>query len=187
MLVCRKQIHHWDVFNFKRLFQSIIHNHASSSRLNLNLLQAQTVQNCSKQIHGWVWMWETTDDAPFTEESIIMDYRNVLMMDLFQLLSSPDVNWWTGLLWCFYQTLILTAPIHCRASMAETLMQWCISQHHWAFSSVPAPVVCTSGLVGGTNGGQWDGCFSTSSNIRKCLFSRSSLKSEPNNESKLKL
>ncbi len=25
-----------------------------------------------------------------------------------------------GLLWCFYQTLILTAPIHCRASIAET-------------------------------------------------------------------
>ncbi len=34
---------------------------------------------------------------------------------------------WCGLLWCFYQTLILTAPIHCRASIAETLMQWCIS------------------------------------------------------------
>lgn len=37
-----------------------------------------------------------------------------------------------------------------------------------------APVVCTSGLVGGTNGGQWEGCFSTSSNIRKFLFLRSS-------------
>ncbi len=24
---------------------------------------------------------------------------------------------WCGLLWCFYQTLILTAPIHCRASI----------------------------------------------------------------------
>ncbi len=32
-----------------------------------------------------------------------------------------------GLLWCFYQTLILTAPIHCRASIAETLMQRHIS------------------------------------------------------------
>ncbi len=61
--------------------------------------------------------------------------KNVLI-DLFQLLSSPDVNWWTGvvwitcgLLWCFYQLfrLILTAPIHCRASIAETLMQWYIS------------------------------------------------------------
>ncbi len=34
-----------------------------------------------------------------------------------KLLSSPDVNWWTGVVWCFYQTLILTAPIHCRASI----------------------------------------------------------------------
>ncbi len=34
---------------------------------------------------------------------------------------------WFGLLWCFYQTLILTAPIHCRASIAETLMQRHIS------------------------------------------------------------
>ncbi len=36
--------------------------------------------------------------------------KSVLMLDLFQLLSSQDVNWWTGvvwitcgLLWCFYQ------------------------------------------------------------------------------------
>ncbi len=29
--------------------------------------------------------------------------KNILVMDLFQLLSSPDVNWCCGLLWCFYQ------------------------------------------------------------------------------------
>ncbi len=48
------------------------------------------------------------------------------MLDLFHLLSSPDVNWWTGVMWIivmFLSTLILTAPIHCRASIAETLMQ----------------------------------------------------------------
>ena len=53
----------------------------------------------------------------FTAGSVIMDYgllciwvKNILMLDVFQLLSSPDVNWWTGvlwitcgLLWCFYQ------------------------------------------------------------------------------------
>ncbi len=33
-----------------------------------------------------------------------------------------DVLEWCVLLWCFYQTLILTAPIHRRASVAETLM-----------------------------------------------------------------
>ncbi len=25
--------------------------------------------------------------------------KNVLMLDLFELLSSPDVNWWTGVVW----------------------------------------------------------------------------------------
>ncbi len=53
--------------------------------------------------------------------------KNILTMDLSQVLSSPDDNWWTGVLWCFNQTLILTAPIHCRASIAETLMQCYIS------------------------------------------------------------
>ncbi len=58
---------------------------------------------------------------------------NVLMLDLSQLLSSPDVNWWTGVVWIIVMflsavwTLILTAPIHCRASIAETLMQRHIS------------------------------------------------------------
>ncbi len=50
-----------------------------------------------------------------------------------QLLSSPDVNWWTGVVWIIVMflsavwTLILTAPIHCRASIAETLIQRHIS------------------------------------------------------------
>ncbi len=48
----------------------------------------------------------------------ILDIKNVL----FQLLSAPDVNW------IFLSALILTAPIHCRASIAETLMQWLISK-----------------------------------------------------------
>ncbi len=82
----------------------------------------------------------------FTGESDIMDRgilagsnsfkkKNVLMMDLFltntQLFFTQDVNRWTGvvwitcgLLWCFYQLfgLILTAPIHCRGSIAEQVM-----------------------------------------------------------------
>ncbi len=59
--------------------------------------------------------------------------KNFLMMDLFQLLSSQDVNWWTGVVWIIVMflsavwTLILTAPIHCRASIDETLMQCYIS------------------------------------------------------------
>ncbi len=54
--------------------------------------------------------------------------KNVLMLDLFDLLSSPDVNWWTGVVWIIVMflsavwTLILTAPIHIHWSIAETLM-----------------------------------------------------------------
>ncbi len=44
-------------------------------------------------------------------------------MDLCQRLSSPDVNW-SGVDYCdVLSALILTAPIHCRASIAETLMK----------------------------------------------------------------
>ncbi len=42
----------------------------------------------------------------FTGGRVIMDYglydilvKNISMLDLFQLLSSPDVNWWTGVVW----------------------------------------------------------------------------------------
>ncbi len=58
-------------------------------------------------------------------------------MDLFltntHLLASLDVNWWTGVVWIIVMflsdvwTLILTAPIHCRASIAEQVMKCYIS------------------------------------------------------------
>ncbi len=60
--------------------------------------------------------------------------KNVLMMDLVltntKLVSSQEINW-SGVdyLWIIVMflsavwTLILTAPIHCRASIVETLMQ----------------------------------------------------------------
>ncbi len=54
-----------------------------------------------------------------------------LKEELFSLLIQTRWLFWrSGLLWCFYQTLILTAPIHCRASIAETLMQCYISPNY---------------------------------------------------------
>ncbi len=50
--------------------------------------------------------------------------KNILMLDLFQLLSSPDVNWWTGVVWIIVMFLSDShsdAPIHCIASIAETV------------------------------------------------------------------
>ncbi len=72
----------------------------------------------------------------FTGGSVIMDYgilvKNVLMMDLFQLLSSRDVNWWTGevwvtsgLLWCFYQLFGLSFWRHPFTAEDPLLRQWC--------------------------------------------------------------
>ncbi len=60
------------------------------------------------------------------------DGTHSLLMDLFQLLSSQDVNWWTGVVWIIVMllsavwTLILTAPIHFRASdaMLQYLFRW---------------------------------------------------------------
>ncbi len=58
-------------------------------------------------------------------------------MDLFQFLSSQDINWWTGVVWIIVMflsavwTLILTAPIHCRASIAEQVMNATFLQIWW--------------------------------------------------------
>ncbi len=60
------------------------------------------------------------------------EVRNVLMMDLFQLLSSQDVNWWTGvvwitcgLLWCFYQLFGLSFWRHPFTAEHPLLRHWC--------------------------------------------------------------
>ncbi len=67
-------------------------------------------------------MWETSF---FTGGSVIMNYGFIfeletLMLDLCQVLSSPDVNWWTGvvgLLWCFIRLSFWRHPF---TSIAET-------------------------------------------------------------------
>ncbi len=58
------------------------------------------------------------------------EVKNVLM-DLFQLLSSPDVNWWTGvvwitcgLLWCFYQLFGLSFWRHPFTAEHPLVSRW---------------------------------------------------------------
>ncbi len=53
-------------------------------------------------------------------------------MDLFQLLSSQDVNWWTGvvwitcgLLWCFYQLFGLSFWRHPFTAEHPLMRHWC--------------------------------------------------------------
>ncbi len=54
------------------------------------------------------------------------------MLDLFQLLSSQDVNWWTGvvwitcgLLWCFYQLFGLSFWRHPFTAEHPLMRHWC--------------------------------------------------------------
>ncbi len=58
--------------------------------------------------------------------------KNILMMDLFHLLSSQDINWWTGvvwitcgLLWYFYQLFGLSFWWHPFTAEHPLLRQWC--------------------------------------------------------------
>ncbi len=57
-------------------------------------------------------------------------FKNILMLDLFQLLSSQDVMDWSGVdyLWVIVMflsavwTFIQTAPIHCRGSISQQVV-----------------------------------------------------------------
>ncbi len=59
---------------------------------------AFTRQNSSKLICGWILMWETTADTLFHCRKRYYELwtriwvKNVLMLDLFQVLSSPNVK-----------------------------------------------------------------------------------------------
>ncbi len=56
------------------------------------------------------------------------------MMDVFltnmQLMTTQDINWWAGVVWITVMfistvyTLILTAPIHCRGSIGEQVLEF---------------------------------------------------------------
>ncbi len=130
-------------------YESIIHNNASSSEkwsgLNQERNLHRSVQNGSKQIYVWILIWETTGDGLFhwrkhyglwTHILARSDSLNVLIMDLFltnmKLLSSQDINWWTGevwitcgLLWCFYQLFGLSFWRHPFTAEHPLLRQWC--------------------------------------------------------------
>ncbi len=60
-------------------------------------------------------------------------FYSVLFLKNMRLLSSQDINRWTGVLWIIVMslsdvwTLILTAPIHCSGSIDEEVMESYIS------------------------------------------------------------
>ncbi len=62
-----------------------------------------------------------------TYDSMIHNYLDLFLTNM-QLFTPQDINWWTGEVWITVMflsavwTLILTAPIHCRASIGEQVM-----------------------------------------------------------------
>ncbi len=99
----------------------------------------------AKQLHMSVylmaWRKRTTGGMTFSLEEVLLwtldqkwgfeltnYYIKVLFLTNIQLFTLEDVNWWTGVVWIIVMflsavcTLILTAPIHFRASIGE-LMQ----------------------------------------------------------------
>ncbi len=107
-----------------------IHNIASwfgpNQERNLHrsstVYKPKTVQNSSKQICGWILMWGSSRYT-FLEGFV---FTNT------QLLSSQDVNWWTGvvwitwgLLWCFYHLFGLSFWRHPFTAEHQLLSKWC--------------------------------------------------------------
>ncbi len=102
-------------------------------------LQTKTALN---KCVGGFWCKGQLEMDFFTGGSVIMDLYfgqkrlfkvKILFLTNTQLLTSHDVNWWTGVEWFYLWiivmflsavwTLILTAPIHCRGSIAEQVME----------------------------------------------------------------
>ncbi len=144
MNVYKKQI-----FNFKPLLPTkirvIIHNNASSSEKCSDLNQERNLHRSStvykpKQLYTNMWLDLHVRDniimllwimESYFSQKQWFEFKNVLKTDLFQLLS-PDVNWWTGvvwitcgLLWCFYQLFGLSFWRHPFTAEHPLLRQWC--------------------------------------------------------------
>ncbi len=152
LCVCNKIIHQ-EVLNFKQLkYESIIHNTTSSiekviwsesgeksaqikHRLPVKTALKKCVDFDARDNRRWTF---SLDEALlWIMDSYLvlkrrLEVKNLLMMDTFcintQLLSSQDVNWWTGwcgLLWCFYQLFGLSFWRHPFTAEHPLLSKWC--------------------------------------------------------------
>ncbi len=98
-------------------------------------LKAKTVHNSSKQMCVWIWMWDSTGEAKYYNG---LCTHILVRRDCFKLkhLNDGFVYFvfsmdWSGVDYCdvlsAVWSLILTAPIHWRVSIAEEVMQCYIS------------------------------------------------------------
>ncbi len=78
----------------------------------------------------WIEDWCFSPTQGFEVKNVLV--KSLIISNTLRL-ASRDVNWWTGLVWIIMMflsavwTLILTAPIHCRGSIGEQVMECKIS------------------------------------------------------------
>ncbi len=167
--VCKKQIHHYGILTLNCHFwtkcESVIHNNTSASeKVHPVVLSHQnpptyffrTVFTC-KSFLICAYFSPDWDEMTFHLRKHYFGYRTHMKLkhlnDGFVSYKHTsfhlqDVNWWTGVAWIIVMflsavwTLILTAPIHCRGSIGELVMQWYIypSLFQWrnSFTSLMA-------------------------------------------------
>ncbi len=90
-------------------YKSIIHNNASCSEkvhlmLSLTLKSRHILVSSCFVNAAWselISLLIQTRTLSLQEALLWTNIlvKNILMLDLFQLLSSPDVHWWTGVVW----------------------------------------------------------------------------------------
>ncbi len=81
-----------------------------------------TRQNSSKQICGWILMWETTGDGLFHWRK---HYYGLCCFSFCLLQMLTDGLEWCGLLWCFYQLFGLSFWRHPFTAEHLLLSKWC--------------------------------------------------------------
>ncbi len=155
-----RQIQHWDVFNFKPLLpaQIRVHNNSSSSE-KVHLLLSLTSKSRNifvSSCFGRFWLvngaWsvqislliQTRTLFHYTKQYYVLltmvwhycFFCHLKMMDW----SGVDYLWIIVMFLSAVWTLNLTAPIHCRASIAETVMNVTflhivnlVHLKHWVF------------------------------------------------------
>ncbi len=103
-------------------------NFMSAASLEIYLLRIMLT--CSIHILpavcGWILTWETTEEALYHWRRVVMDYDSYYKHLNAGFVSSPDDNWWTGVLWCFYSDGTHSLPLlrHISPNLMKTHSSW---------------------------------------------------------------
>ncbi len=100
-------------------------------------------------------MWATSKRKHYYGLWTHIWVKNILMLDLFQLLSSPDVNWWTGVVWHYCDVFISCLDSHSDGThslhvelmsarhhrLGQTSCQLVLQHLHYLITIVLSPII----------------------------------------------